>query len=436
MNSAADVWRSVLTILSDELTVTAISTWFDGCEVVGIGPDNLTLRAPSSFKRGIIEGRYKTYIQGALRELFACDFDVVVTDDASGDGGADAKQRLTDDDKDEEFTFERFVVGNSNKFAHAAAIAVAGGQRKDYNPLLIHGSSGLGKTHLLHAIRHTIRQSHPKYNIVSLTGEYFTNELIHALQIGKNMEFREKYRGADVFLIDDVQFIAGKVAIQEEFFNTFNTLYAAGRQIVLTSDRPPMEIATLEDRLKNRFGSGILADIAPPDYETRMAIIRNKAQRLGIRLPDDVTAYIAERLTRNVRQIEGAVKNIIAYHDLMDDTITVTSAAAIIKDMFKNHDSNALNTDLIINETARYYDIPADDLKGKRRTRKIAHARHVSIYIIRQLTNLPLADIGAIYDRHHTTVLSSITLIEDMIKTSEKLSQSIRDITANINAKT
>ncbi|MDR1599348.1 MAG: chromosomal replication initiator protein DnaA [Oscillospiraceae bacterium] len=436
MNSAADVWRSVLTILGDELTMTAISTWFDDCEVADISANRLTLRAPSSFKRGIIESRYKANIQSALRELFACDFNVVITDGSPEDRGGNGRRIAADDEKEDEFTFERFVVGSSNKYAHAAALAVARGQRKDYNPLFIYGNSGLGKTHLLHAIRHTISQDHPEYNIVTLTGEYFTNELIHALQIGKNMEFREKFRGADVFLIDDVQFIAGKVAIQEEFFNTFNTLHAAGRQIVLTSDRPPMEIATLEDRLQNRFGSGILADINAPDYETRVAIIRNKAQRLGAILPDDVTTYIAERLTQNVRQIEGAVKNIIAYHDLMDNHITVTSASEIIKDMFKNNDSNALNTDLIISETAKYYSLPVSDIKGKRRTRSIALARHVSIYIIRQLTNLPLADIGAIYERHHTTILSSITFIEDMIKTSENLSQSIRDITANINAKT
>jgi chromosomal replication initiator protein len=439
MNSTADVWQSVKKILSDDLTVTAISTWFDDCEVVEIGANMLTLRAPSPFKRNIIDGRYKDHIKRALRELFSCEFDVVIIDDSteiSNSYQTRAHAEFAQDAEDEEeFTFDRFVVGNSNKFAHAAALGVAGGQRKDYNPLFIYGNSGLGKTHLLHAIRHSIMQSHPEYNIVSLTGEFFTNELIHALQIGKNMEFREKYRGADVFLIDDVQFIAGKVAIQEEFFNTFNTLHAAGRQIVLTSDRPPVEIATLEDRLKNRFESGILADIEPPDFETRVAIIRNKAQRLGIILPDDVTGYIADRLTQNVRQIEGAVKNIIAYHDLMDDIITVASATAIIKDMFKGNNTFALNTDLIIGETAKYYSLSAPDLKGKRRTRSIALARHVSIYIIRQLTNLPLKDIGSIYERHHTTVLASVTQIEDLMKTDEKLSQAIRDIIANINAK-
>jgi chromosomal replication initiator protein len=439
MNSAADVWQSVKNIISDNLTVTSISTWFDDCEVVEIGANKLTLRAPTPFKRTIIDGRYKEHIKKALYELFSCEFDVaIIYNSPEMSENSQARTLLAaelDAEDEEEFTFERFVVGNSNKFAHAAALGVAGGQRKDYNPLFIYGNSGLGKTHLLHAIRHSIMQSHPEYNIVSLTGEFFTNELIHALQIGKNMEFREKYRGADVFLIDDVQFIAGKVAIQEEFFNTFNTLHAAGRQIVLTSDRPPMEIATLEDRLKNRFESGILADIEPPDYETRVAIIRNKAQRLGILLPDEVTGYIAEKLTQNVRQIEGAVKNIIAYHDLMDDIITVASATDIIKDMFKGNNTFALNTDLIISETAKYYSLSASDLRGKRRTRSIAQARHVSIYIIRQLTNLPLKDIGAIYERHHTTILSSVTLIEDEMKIDEKLSQAIRDIIANINAK-
>jgi chromosomal replication initiator protein len=421
--------------LRGELTPTAMSTWFDDCEVTDFCADRITLCVPSSFRRGIIESRYRGRIQDALRELFSCDFEVLITDgpsDAPGPAGADAER-----EDDEEFTFERFVVGSSNKYAHAAALSVAGGQRKDYNPLLIYGNSGLGKTHLLHAIRHSVKNAHPEYNIVSLTGEFFTNELIHALQIGKNMEFREKYRGADMFLIDDVQFIAGKVAIQEEFFNTFNTLHAAGRQIVLTSDRPPAEISTLEDRLKNRFESGILADIAPPDYETRVAIIRNKAHRLNIILPDDVISYIAERLTQNVRQIEGAVKNIIAYHDLMDDSISVASTAAIIKDMFKGNNTFALNADLIIEETARYYSLTAADLKGKRRTRATTFARHISMYILRQLTSLSLKDIGAIYEgRDHTTALSSITKIEDMINTTDEVSQAVRDITSNINAKT
>jgi chromosomal replication initiator protein len=441
VNSAADVWDSVLEILSNELTSTAISAWFGGCKVVDIGANRITLSASSPFKREIIDSRYKNLIKKALRELFSCDFDVMLIDETPGAATVSPPQSgagISPYDDNEEFTFERFVVGNSNKFAHAAALGISGGKHKDYNPLFIHGNSGLGKTHLLHAIRHALKKTHPEYNIISLTGEFFTNELIHALQIGKNMtEFREKYRGADIFMIDDVQFIAGKVAIQEEVFNTFNTLHAADSQIVLTSDRPPLEMPRLEDRLANRFASGIIADISPPDFEMRVAIIRNKALRLGTILPDDIITYIAENLTHNVRQIEGAVKSIVAYHELMDDNITVNSTAAIIKDLYKGNDTFALNADLIIEETSKYYSLSPADLKGKRRTRSIAFARHVSMYIIRQLTALSLKDIAEIYDgRDHTTALASITRIEDDIKTSEQLAQSIRDIIANINAKT
>lgn len=435
MNSAADVWSKVLKILSAELTSTAITTWFDDCRAVDIGDNRLVIHTPSNFKKDVIEGRFIGSVKNALKELFSGDFDVLVL----GEGELDSfkhKDPLGSDAAEEEFTFERFVVGNSNKFAHAAAKAVAEGQIKNFNPLFIYGESGLGKTHLLHAIRHAVSKKHPDYNIVYVKGDDFTNELILALQVGKNVEFREKYRGADLFLMDDIQFIAGKIQTQEEFFHTFNTLYEANRQIVFTSDRPPNEMTRLEDRLKTRFESGLLADIQPPDYETRMAIIKNKAQQLGLFLPDDVSTYIAENMTSNVRQIEGAVKKVMAYRDLMNDSITVSSVSKAIKDMLKEKTEYIPTSDLIIDETAKYYSLTSEDLKGQRRTRNTALARQISMYLIRKLTNLSLKDIGDIYEgRDHTTVLSSIRRIEDNIKASASFSQTIKDITANINSR-
>ena len=430
MNSAADVWSKVIKILSSELTSTAITTWFDDCKAIDVSDNRLVLYTPSNFKKDVIEGRFMGSLKNALKELFSGDFDVLVL------GEKEYDNYQPKDTAEDEYTFERFVVGNSNKFAHAAAKAVAEGQIKNFNPLFIYGDSGLGKTHLLHAIRHAVSKKHPEYNIVYVKGDDFTNELIHAIQVGKNVEFREKYRVADLFLMDDIQFIAGKIQTQEEFFHTFNTLYEANRQIVFTSDRPPNEITRLEDRLKTRFESGLLADIQPPDYETRMAIIKKKAEQLGLFLPEDVSVYIAENMTSNVRQIEGAVKKVMAYRDLMNDSITVSSVSKAIKDMLKEKTDYIPTSDLIIDETAKYYTLTSEDLRGQRRTRNTALARQISMYLIRKLTNLSLKDIGDLYEgRDHTTVLSSIRRIESEIKKSSAFNQTVRDITANINAR-
>ena len=434
MTPAAEVWEKVSAIIGKELTKTAMDTWFEECVAVAIEDSCLYLCVPSSFKRGVIEGRFLDTIRVALRELFSSDFDVRLVDKEQAllVTAKSPSYALTEE---EEFTFERFVVGNSNKFAHAAAVSVSEGQHKNFNPLFIYGESGLGKTHLLYAIRHGVAKNHPDYNIVYVKGDDFTNELISALQNGKNIEFREKYRGADLFLMDDIQFIAGKISTQEEFFHTFNTLYELGRQIVFTSDRPPNEIARLEDRLKTRFESGLLADIQPPDYETRMAIIRNKANQLGLLLPDDVADYIAENMTSNVRQLEGSVKMIVAYRDLMDNVITVTSVSNLLKGMFKGGGAFMPSADTIIEETAKYYSISVDEIKSERRTRTTALAREISMYLIRKLTNLSLKDIGGIYGgRDHSTVLTSIRKIEEDMKGSPEFSQIIRDITTNINS--
>ena len=434
MTPATEVWEKVASIMGNELTKTAMDTWFDECTAIAVEDGCLYLCVPSPFKRSVIEGRFLGALKGALRELFSSEFDVKLIDKEQA-LVVSAKAPSYTLTEEEDFTFERFVVGNSNKFAHAAAVAVSEGQHKNFNPLFIYGESGLGKTHLLYAIRHGVAKKHPDYNIVYVKGDDFTNELISALQNGKNIEFREKYRGADLFLMDDIQFIAGKISTQEEFFHTFNTLYEDGRQIVFTSDRPPNEITRLEDRLKTRFESGLLADIQPPDYETRMAIIRNKANQLGLLLPDDVSDYIAENMTSNVRQLEGAVKMIVAYRELMDDVISVTSVANFLKGMFKNGGAFMPSADTIIEGTAKYYSLTVEEIKGERRTRNTALARQISMYLIRTLTNLSLKDIGGIFGgRDHSTVLTSIRKIEVDMKNSSEFSQIIRDITANINS--
>ena len=435
MNSADDVWGKVLDILKEDLTDTAIATWFDECSAVELKGNCLFIHTPSDYKKDVIEGRFLGTIRSALNDLFSSrDFEVTILDD---DGLKAMKE--ADDIPDylsiDEYTFKHFVVGNSNKFAHAAALAVADGKR-DYNPLFIYGESGLGKTHLLCAIRHAVENKFPHYNIVYVKGDDFLNELILAIKMGENVKFREKYRGADFFLIDDIQFIAGKTATQEEFFHTFNTLHELGKQIIFTSDRPPSEIYTLEDRIRGRFESGLLADIQPPDEVLRRAIIKSKAEQLGTIIPDDVTNYIADNLDSSVRQLEGAVKMIIAYRDLMDEDITVESVKARLKDIFKGERELIPTTDDIIEETAKCFMLTSDDVKGQSRQANTALARHIAIYLVRKITNLSLNDIGVVFDnRHHTTVMSSIKFVENKIRDDKDFNNNIRDITSNINSK-
>jgi len=436
MNSATDVWNKVLKILSGELTETAISTWFAECRAVELSDNRLFLHTPSTFMKDIIEKRYIGNIKGALSELFSGDHDVIILDD-------DGLRAMTEAPEEpeymyvDEYTFENFVVGNSNKFAHAAALAVSDGKPKQgYNPLFIYGDSGLGKTHLLRAIRHAITKLNPSYKIVYIKGDEFLNDFIIAVQQGKNVEFREKYRGADFFLMDDIHLIAGKKETQNEFFNTFNSLYELGKQIVFTSDRPPEEIEKLEDRLLTRLVSSLQTDIQPPDDALRVAIVRKKAEQLGVVFTDDVTDYLAENLTSNVRQLEGAVKLIVAFRDIMDDDITATSVAALLKDKFKGTKDIIPTTDTIIEETAKYYMLTPEDLKGQSRIRNTVLARQIAMYLIRKLTNLSLKDCGVIFDnRDHSTVLSSVRRVENNIDKSSGLSKVIRDITSNINSK-
>ena len=436
MNSLNDIWASVMEILSGELTQTAVNTWFSDCTPVEIGDNTLVLHTSSDFKRSIIKSRFEETICAALYELFSCPFELVVL------AGEDELQEYREKKPSSEdmpemdgYTFDRFVVGPSNKFAHAAAIAVAQNPGKIYNPLFIYGNSGLGKTHLLLSIGQAIRQSTPAANIAYVKAEDFVNQMIRSIQSGATEAFRQKYRNADLLLMDDIQFIAGKESTQEEFFHTFNCLYEAGKQIVITSGRPPLEMVKLDDRLRTRFEGGLLADVQPPDVETRMAIIRNKAAQFGMMLSDDVVKYIAENITSNVRQLEGVVKRLTAYRDILDDTITVDSVKRAIKDVIRTG-AYIPTPEVIIEETARYYQLTGDDLRGQRRSKNTAMARQVSMYLMRNLTNLSLQDIGSEYgDRNHSTVLSSIRKVEDLLKSNPDMAGTVRDITSNINSK-
>ena len=436
MNSLTDIWSVVMDSLSQELTQTAINTWFSDCTPIEINNTTLIVHTTSDFKRSIIQARFEKTICAKLYDLFSCPFELVVL--AGDDELLEYREKRPSAEEMPEmdgYTFDRFIVGPSNKFAHAAAIAVSQNPGKVYNPLIIYGNSGLGKTHLLLAIGQTIRHNNPGAKIAYVKGEEFVNQMVKSIGTGTAENFRQKYRNADLLLMDDIQFIAGKDSTQEEFFHTFNCLYEAGKQIVVTSDRPPKEMKRLNDRLCSRLEGGLLADVQPPDLETRTAIIRTKAAQFGMVLSEEVVQYIAENITSNVRQLEGVVKRLTAYRDILDDTITVDSVKRAIKDVIRTG-TYIPTPDVIIEESARSFQLSGADLRGQSRSKKTAMARQIAMYLMRNLTNLPLKEIGEEFGgRNHATVLSSIRKVEELLKSDPDISATVRDITSNINSK-
>ena len=435
MYSSAYVWAKILSHMEERLGAVTVSAWFDDAEVVELNENNLILYSPSDFRRDIIRRRCTGFVEDALKEVFNSDAKLLVFGDKERDSFRNKGKTVSSMDFNPQFTFDNFVVGPSNRFAHSASIAVSKNPGQVYNPLFIYGPSGVGKTHLLYAIANGIRKENPDANIVYIKGDQFTNELIDAIKSGRNIEFRSKYREADLFLVDDIQFIAGKESTQEEFFHTFNKLYEEHKQIVLTSDRKPDDMLTLEERLRSRFLWGLTADINPPDYETRMAILKNKAKQLGLTLDDDVCNYIAVNITSNVRQIEGTVKKILAYRDLNNMPLDLPNISRAIDDMFKS-EGNALPTPgLIVTQVCKFYNVDESVLRGTQKNKGTAEARQTAMYLIRKLTNLSLPEIGKEFGRDHSTVLYAIRKVEVALKNGDTTVQNnIRDITANINS--
>ena len=434
INSLNDVWNEVIKALSKEMTPTAVATWFSECQPIDIDGSCLMVRIPSDFKRNIIYSRFGGTIRDVLSDLFSADFDFQLLLPEEADIYSETKKENDPLPEMAGYTFDRFIVGSSNKFAHAAALAVAEKPGESYNPLFIYGNSGLGKTHLLLAIGQYIREHHPEKKIEYVKGDDFTNQMVKSLKEGTAEEFRTRYRNVDLFLVDDIQFIAGKQSTQNEFFHTFNNIYEAGHQIVITSDRPPMEMSLLDDRLRTRFEGGLMADIQPPDLETRMAITRNKAAQLGLMLSDDAVSYIAENITVNIRQLEGVIKKLTAYKDILNKVIEIEDVKRAISDV-KRIGDDIPSPDKIIRETARYYNISPEAVRGQDRSRIPALARQIAMYLIRTLTNATLNEIGAEFEsRNHATVLSSIRKIEDLIRTDVRMASTIRAISSNIKS--
>lgn len=432
MSAASDVWGMVLNQLSAKVTPTAINTWFTDCEPVDIDDHKLVLRTTSELKKAVIAKRFSDMITSALCEIFSCgEFELLLLDKDQGytttvDGTS------TGLPKKKGFTFDDFIVGSSNRFAHAAAVAVSENPGTKYNPLFIYGNSGLGKTHLLLAIGHAVQEKHPEMNIAFVKGEGFTIELVKAIKEGKTEEFRNKFRTVDLLLIDDIQFIAGKQSTQNEFFHTFNDLYEAEQQIVICSDRPPIEMSLLDDRLRTRFEGGLMVDITPPDYETRIAILRDKAAKTGLVLSDETLSYIANKVKANVRQLEGVVKKLEAYREILGGEITKEYIDDIIEEV-SGEDEPIPTPDVIIRETARYFNLTPDDLKRSIQTKNISLARQISMFIMRDLTPMTFTDIGKVFKKDHSTVLSAVKKITALKESDPKTANTIRDIESNIS---
>jgi len=430
------VWDNVLQQLKKELSDTTIATWFDELEAVDIRGNTCILHCANDFKKGYIESLFLKNIKASLHDIFSMDFEVQILDDAAFAEFSGGAKKQGDRFTCAEFTFDTFVVGPSNKLAYAASVAVAEHPAQNYNPLLIYGDSGLGKTHLIYAIANVIRQNDPRSKIAYVKGDDLTNELVDAIREGKTAEMREKYRQADLLLVDDVQFIAGKKQTQEEFFHTFNTLYESGRQIVLTSDRPPSEMTQLEDRLRTRFEWGLLVDVAPPDFETRLAIVKNKAALLGMELPDKISAYIAENVTANVRQLEGTINKILAYKDLLGNDADEETVTRAMQDILKRSNEYIPTPDAILEYISKYYGLEESVIRGQQRIRDAVAARQIAMYLIRSMTNLSLDDIGKVFDnRDHSTVLYSIQQVEKKMKKEPSFAETVKEIKTNINSK-
>ena len=432
MESFTEAWNLICDFCKNRITEVAFTTWISRIEPVTLDFTQGTaiLKVPNDFHRQTLERCYTSLLTEALDEVFGPGLKVkfVIPEDLG-----QQKEERFQSDTDYDYTFDTFIVGPSNKFAHAASIAVATKPASLYNPLFIYGNSGLGKTHLLYAICNEISFRHPQMNILYIKGDEFTNEMIEAIRHGTTQEFRQRYRKADILLIDDIQFIAGKESTQEEFFHTFNSLYESKRQIVLTSDRPAKDIATLEERLLTRFEWGLTADIQPPDFETRLAIIRRKAELLDITIPENVCEYIANRLKNNIRQLEGTVKKMKAYHLLNGQAPSITTAQAAISDIINNDQPTPFTVEKIIEEVARTFGVTSDEIRSAKRSANISKARQMAMYVVREITQLPTEAIGNEFGgRDHSTVVYALQQMEKNLQKDSKIKATAEDIIKNI----
>ena len=451
LDEISQVWHLVRESFRPELSDVITDLWLGGLEVVDFQGSTVTMKAESEVKIRVVTSKYKSDIERRFSEMLGFEVKLSLVSDSSHiippddpaslrfavetplpetlkesvDGPLPVSSSPNTEESfrpggigstlppfNFEYTFENFIVGSSNKFAHAACIAVADRPAQAYNPLFIYGPSGLGKTHLLYAITNELKKKISNVRVIYIKGEDFTNQMIDSMSRQAMTEFRDKYRSCDVLLIDDIHFIAGKTSTQEEFFNTFNALHEAGKQIIMTSDRPPREIKTLEERLRTRFEWGLIADIQPPDMELRTAIIKKKAAVFNVSIPEDVLTFLAENLRSNIRQIEGAIKKLGAKSILTGRHVTMELARSCISELLGGAEPVTVTVEKIFNSVYKKYNIKKDEIVSSKRTKEIANARHITVYIIRQVTDMSLPNIGKIIERDHSTVISSLDTIE------------------------
>lgn len=432
MNVINKYWDEALKMIQEESSAVSFETWFHPIVPFDIQENRFILQVENPLAKDMLEKRYLPLIRNAVKHAAKMDFEIVIL--LSGESPLDipvrkdAKRSENDLAKNlnPRYVFSSFVVGNSNRMAHAASLAVAEAPAKNYNPLFLYGNSGLGKTHLMHSIAHFILENDDSAKVLYVTSETFTNELIQSIQNNKNEEFRNKYRNIDVLLIDDIQFISKKEGTQEEFFHTFNALYESSKQVIISSDRPPKEIKTLEDRLRSRFEMGLIADIQPPDYETRIAILRKKAERDNLVVPDDVMAYIAKNIASNIRELEGALTRILAFATLTNQDISLSLAENSLKDIFSENASPPVTSELIQELVCAHFGIRMDEMQGSKKPKNIAFPRQVAMYLCRKLLDISLPKIGESFGgRDHTTVIHAITKIEKQLEHDTALQNSI-----------
>ncbi|WP_100486575.1 chromosomal replication initiator protein DnaA [Sporolactobacillus pectinivorans] len=463
MNNLQDMWNQALTIIKKKLSKPSFETWLKETEAQSINGQTVIISVPNEFSRDWLEEHYSRLISDILFDIAGVRYNVqfiIPRKQSDGvDGRATQKTRKSDSmnfnpeyspsgnahstnqaspKRLEELnnsmlnsknTFETFVIGSGNRFAHAASLAVAEAPAKAYNPLFIYGGVGLGKTHLMHAIGHYVIEHNPAARVVYLSSEKFTNEFINSIRDNKTVEFRNKYRSVDVLLIDDIQFLAGKEQTQEEFFHTFNALHEEYKQIVISSDRPPKEIPTLEDRLRSRFEWGLITDITPPDLETRIAILRKKAKAEGLDIPNEVMIYIANQIDTNIRELEGALIRVIAFSSLNNQDINVDLAAEALKDIIPSSKPKTITIQDIQVAVGEEYHLKLEDFSAKRRTKSIAFPRQIAMYLARELTDYSLPKIGEEFGgRDHTTVIHAHEKITKQLASDRSLQQKVNGL--------
>ncbi len=433
-----EIWNETLKLIKDELTEVSFNTWLKSISPISADENDFILYVPEDFTKGIVETRYSSLIKNALKQTTSKEYNIKFTitkdEEKKPESGIIQNEGNLNYFLNPRYTFNTFVIGNSNRLAHAASVAVAESPAKAYNPLFVYGGVGLGKTHLMHAIGHYILNQNKNLKIMYVSSETFTNELIDSIRDYRNIEFRNKYRNVDILLMDDIQFIAGKERTQEEFFHTFNTLHEANKQIVISSDRPPKDILTLEDRLRSRFEWGLLADIQAPDLETRIAILKMKAKLENLTVSDDVLSYIANNIQSNIRELEGALIRVIAFSSLYHREINEEMAIDALKDILSAKKQKLITADLIKEHVGEYFNIKLEDFNAKKRTKTIVYPRQIAMFLCREMTDLSLPKIGEEFGRDHTTIMHAHEKISTELSKDTQLKLLLDELKNKIEA--